>query len=82
MIAQPHKFVKMENVNAAMVLLEHHSVVQILMSVRIKFVIKVQFVRIHRALLNVSAQNRLLVIRTQTLAVFHQINVYATKIAL
>lgn len=79
MIAQQHKSVKMENVNVVMVLLEHHSVAQILMSVRIKFVIKVQFVKIHRAHLNVSAQNKLLVIRSQTLAVFHQINVYATK---
>lgn len=81
MIAQQHKFVKVENVNVVMVLLEHHSDAQILMSVRIKFVIKVQFVKIHRAPLNVSAQNKLLVILTQTLAVFHQIIVYATKIA-
>lgn len=64
-----------------MVLLEHHSVAQILMNVRIKFVIKVQFVKIHRAPLNVTALNKLLVIRTQILVVFHQISVYATKIA-
>lgn len=72
----------MENVNAVMVLLEHHSVAQILMSVRIKFVIKVQFVKIHRVPLNVFAPNKLLAIRTQIQAAFHQINVYATKIVL
>lgn len=79
MIAQQHKYVKMENVNVVMVLLERRSAAQILMSVRIKFVIKVQFVKIHRVHSNVFAQYKLLAIHIQPLAAFRRINVYATK---
>lgn len=72
----------MENVNAVMVLLEHHSVAQILMNVPIKFVIRVHFVKIHQDHLNVCVQNKLSVIHTQLLVVCYQINVYEMRIAL
>lgn len=81
-IAHQRKFVPMENVNVAVVSLEHHLDALILMSVRNKFVIKVPSVRIRPVHLNVFAPSKLLAIHTQHLDACYRINVFEMKTAL
>lgn len=80
LIVHQHKFALAESVSVVAVLSEHRSVALTSMSVPIKCVIRVRFVKIHQDHLNVFALNKLLAIHIRRPDVCFRINALEMKI--